>query len=60
MFRKDDCAPSRREFLRLGLGTLGLTLTDLPFARAEPGRALLLYVGTYTTGKSEGIYLNRV
>ena len=60
MFRKDDRAPSRREFLRLGLGTLGLTLTDLPFARAEPGRALLLYVGTYTTGKSEGIYLYRL
>ena len=60
MFRKDDRAPSRREFLRLGLGTLGLTLTDLPFARAEPGRALMLYVGTYTTGKSEGIYLYRL
>ena len=61
MSRKDDRASSRREFLRLaGLGALGCTLVEVPFARAEPGRELLLYVGTYTTGKSEGIYLYRL
>src|SRR5882762_6516254 len=60
---KADGAPARREFLRLaGLGALGLTLSELPFARvlgAERAGELLVYVGTYTTGKSEGIYLYR-
>jgi 6-phosphogluconolactonase len=60
---KADSAPARREFLRLaGLGSLGLILPALPFARVfgfKPARELLLYVGTYTTGKSEGIYLYR-
>jgi 6-phosphogluconolactonase len=58
---KTDSAPARREFLRLaGLGTLGLVLPDLAFAREldveRPGE-MLVYVGTYTSGKSEGIYL---
>jgi len=57
---KTDRAPSRREFLRFaGLGMLGLTLADLPVAGAAQAGELLLYVGTYTTGNSEGIYLYR-
>src|ERR1051325_2291963 len=52
-------APRRREFLKLiGLGAAGLALGDLRFARAR-AYELLLYVGTDTTGKSEGIYLFR-
>src|SRR5258706_16080820 len=38
-------------------------LSALPFGRvfgAKPPGELLLYVGTYTTGKSEGIYLYRL
>jgi len=61
---KADSAPARREFLRLaGLSALGLTLSELPFGRvcgAERAGELLVYVGTYTTGKSEGIYLYRL
>jgi len=58
--KRNDRAASRREFLKFaGVGTLGLTLADLGFARATRARELLLYVGTYTTGKSEGIYLYR-
>src|SRR5882762_1985731 len=61
---KADGAPARREFLKFaGLGALGLTLSELPFARvlgAERSGELLVYVGTYTTGKSEGIYLFRL
>jgi 6-phosphogluconolactonase len=58
---KTDTAPARRDFLRLtGLGAFGLMLPELPFARVlganAPGE-LLVYVGTYTSGKSEGIYL---
>jgi len=59
-----DSAPARREFLRLaGLGALGLTLSELSLASvfsAKRAGELLLYVGTYTTGKSEGIYLYRL
>jgi len=61
---KADRLPARREFLKFaGLSALGLTLSELPFVRV-PGAArsgeLLVYVGTYTTGKSEGIYLYRL
>lgn len=51
----------RREFLKVaGLASLGLTLPDSTFARGldvERAGELLVYVGTYTSGKSEGIYL---
>ena len=51
----------RRAFLRFaGLGALGLMLSEIPSARAlgaKPIGELSVYVGTYTTGKSEGIYL---
>ena len=64
MISKAERAPARREFLKFsGLGSLGLMLSTLPFGRvfgAERGGELLLYVGTYTTGKSEGIYLYRL
>ena len=57
-------ALARREFLKIaGLGTLGLALPGLPFAHASGAPLsgeLLVYVGTYTTGKSEGIYLYRL
>jgi 6-phosphogluconolactonase len=54
----------RREFLKIaGLGTVGLTLPTPAFAGAlefeRPGE-LLVYAGTYTSGKSEGIYLFRL
>ena len=64
MTRKVDKAPRRREFLKFaGLGALGLTFSELSFARSLNGKGvseLLVYVGTYTTGKSKGIYLYRL
>ena len=61
MTPKPDNAPVRRAFLRFaGLGALGLMLSEIPSARAlgaKPIGELSVYVGTYTTGKSEGIYL---
>src|ERR1700760_1942239 len=51
---------TRREFLQAaGSGTLGLALVRRSAAgvRSERPRELPVYVGTYTTGKSEGIYL---
>ena len=63
MFPKAKNASARREFIKFaGLGALGLTLSELPFTRVLGVRAgeLLVYVGTYTTGKSEGIYLYRL
>jgi 6-phosphogluconolactonase len=64
VIRKADRAPARREFLEFaGLASLGLILPELPFARvlsAKRAGELLVYVGTYTTGKSEGIYLYRL
>jgi 6-phosphogluconolactonase len=55
---KSNSAPERRDFLKLaGLATMGLTLPKFSFAG---GGELLLYVGTYTSGKSEGIYLYRL
>ncbi len=64
MVHTTNNASARREFLRFaGLGALGLTMSELPVARlldAKRAEELLLYVGTYTTGKSEGIYLYRL
>jgi 6-phosphogluconolactonase len=49
--------PTRREFLEFGAaGALGLSLAGFRFTVANE---LLLYVGTYTNGKSEGIYRYR-
>jgi 6-phosphogluconolactonase len=57
---KADNASARREFIKFaGLGVLSLTLSELSFARVRAGE-LPVYVGTYTTGKSEGIYLYRM
>ena len=57
---KADNASARREFIKFaGLGVLSLTLSELSFARVPAGE-LLVYVGTYTMGKSEGIYLYRL
>lgn len=56
-------AHARREFLKIfGLGTLGFAYSKSAFAHlkgAEGRRELLLYVGTYTSRKSKGIYLYR-
>ncbi len=63
MIPESDKAPARREFLRFaGLGVLGLTLRGHSTNRVGSKSAgeLLVYVGTYTAGKSEGIYLYRL
>ena len=64
MISKLDRAPARRKFLRFaGVGALGLMLPDLSIARVWSARRageLMVYVGTYTSGKSEGIYLYRL
>lgn len=60
MIPKIDNALARREFLKFaGVGALGLTLSEFSLG-AKPAGELLVYVGTYTTGKSEGIYLYRL
>lgn len=55
---------ARREFLKIaGVSTLGLAVPALALGRvsdAERPGELLVYVGTYTSGKSEGIYLFRL
>ncbi|HKO59637.1 MAG TPA: lactonase family protein [Pyrinomonadaceae bacterium] len=55
---------ARREFLKVAaVGTMGLALPDLAFGREFYSRRpseLLVYVGTYTSGTSEGIYLYRL
>jgi 6-phosphogluconolactonase len=55
---------ARREFFKIaGLGTVGLTLPQLVFDQvsgAPRAAELFVYVGTYTSGKSEGIYLYRL
>jgi 6-phosphogluconolactonase len=54
---------TRREFLQAaGTGALGLALAGGSAAapRAGSPRELLVYVGTYTSGKSEGIYVYRL
>jgi 6-phosphogluconolactonase len=58
-----DNASTRRQFLRsVGSGSLGLALSDNLHARSYSSKSqeVLVYVGTYTTGKSEGIYLYRM
>ena len=53
-------AAGRREFLKIaGLATLGVALPNYSVLAAKRPGELLLYVGTYTSGKSEGIYLYR-
>jgi 6-phosphogluconolactonase len=52
---------TRREFLRVtGLGITALTVAGRTRAHARPAKELLIYVGTYTSGKSEGIYICRL
>jgi 6-phosphogluconolactonase len=54
---------ARREFFRIaGVGVAGFGLKNTSFARGLLRRSgeLLVYVGTYTAGKSEGIYLYRM
>lgn len=52
---------ARREFLKIaGVSTLGLAVPALALGRVsdvERPDELLVYVGTYTSGKSEGLYL---
>jgi len=59
-YKKLSDAVLRREFLKIaGVAGLGLTLPNVAFPESlnlSPGE-LPLYVGTYTSGKSEGIYL---
>jgi 6-phosphogluconolactonase len=58
MVHESNSASERREFLKLaGLATMGSAWPQFGFAR---GGELLVYVGTYTSGKSEGIYLYRL
>jgi 6-phosphogluconolactonase len=60
--RRDGAA--RRGFVKAaGLGVVGAALAGRAEAGARPARAargLSLYVGTYTSGESEGIYLYRL
>jgi 6-phosphogluconolactonase len=53
---------ARREFLEVaGLSTLALAIPKLAFgSSAKRTGDLLVYVGTYTSSKSEGIYLYRL
>ena len=54
-----DKRPARREFLSLAVAA-GADLALAPLFRANRNQEMLVYVGTYTTGKSEGIYLYRL
>jgi 6-phosphogluconolactonase len=55
---------TRRGFVKAaGLGVLGAALTERVLGEVSPTRPpreLALYVGTYTSGASEGIYLYRL
>ena len=55
---------ARRAFLKVaGAGTLGVVLpsdSGARSSRAVKPQEMLVYVGTYTAGKSEGIYLCRL
>ena len=61
-----DDTTTRRDFMKAaGVATLGAALTSsearaLPLRTDARARELLMYVGTYTSGKSEGIYLYRL
>jgi 6-phosphogluconolactonase len=53
-----DSSPERRDFLSLAaLTALGLMLPSAHVSAAQRPGKMLVYVGTYTSGKSEGIYL---
>lgn len=60
-----DKTQTRRDFMKAAtVATLGAALTSskahaLPLKTDARARELLMYVGTYTSGKSEGIYLYR-
>jgi 6-phosphogluconolactonase len=57
---------SRRDFIKVAaVGTLGLTLADSIFGQSSGGKdskEMLVYIGTYTSGKSksEGIYIYKL
>ena len=52
--------PARRDILKFGgLALLGAATTKSGLARTKQND-MLVYVGTYTSGKSEGIYLYRL
>jgi 6-phosphogluconolactonase len=57
-------ARTRREFLKAaGLGALGAAQAGSSYGRHRTpaaAREMLVYVGTYTSGRSEGIYLYRL
>ncbi|HVF42955.1 MAG TPA: beta-propeller fold lactonase family protein, partial [Pyrinomonadaceae bacterium] len=61
-----DNKSTRRDFMKAATAaTLGAALAPgeargLPVNTARPARELLMYVGTYTSGESEGIYLYRL
>src|SRR5215218_7936318 len=61
---KLETETTRREFLqRAGAGAFVAALAGRSATHARPdakARELLVYVGTYTSGKSEGIYLYRL
>src|SRR4051812_37702845 len=58
-----DNTSTRRDFMKAaGVATLGAALASSEahaLSKKTTARELLLYVGTYTSGKSEGIYLYR-
>jgi 6-phosphogluconolactonase len=59
--RMKQAGPSRREFLRVaGLAAGALSLKSPLRALAQSKRELFVYVGTYTSGRSEGIYVCRL
>lgn len=52
---------SRRQFLSLaGLTACGFSLGPLLKAQPSSARELVVYIGTYTSGRSEGIYVCRL
>jgi 6-phosphogluconolactonase len=64
---KPDNKSTRRDFMKAaGVATLGAAVTSRAahalsvVNTAARARELLMYVGTYTSGKSEGIYLYRL